>query len=251
MNEHRENNQLITNSEAHSISSSELAKRMLEVAVDYKELRMMYACAIKEVQTKFEVLDTEYSIRYQRNPISDIQSRLKSSTSVIEKMMRKNIPFSLENIEDNIQDMAGIRVICSYIDDIYMLAEALISQDDITLIDRKDYIANPKPNGYRSLHLIVSVPVFFSQQKRNMKVEVQIRTIAMDYWASLEHQMKYKRELPEQEEIVKQLKECAEDIAQVDMKMMNIRRRVELAEDKLSDEDAFVAKLKKLDTPIK
>jgi putative GTP pyrophosphokinase len=251
MNEHIENNQLVTTSEAHSISSSELAKRMLEVAVDYKELRMMYACAIKEVQTKFEVLDTEYSIRYQRNPISSIQSRLKSSTSVIEKMMRKSVPFSLENIEAHIQDMAGIRVICSYVDDIYMLAEALISQDDITLIDKKDYIANPKPNGYRSLHLIVSVPVFFSQQKRDMKVEVQIRTIAMDYWASLEHQMKYKRELPEQEEIVKQLKECAEDIYQVDMKMMGVRRRVELAEDKLSDEDAFMAKLKKLDTPIK
>lgn len=250
MDELDERVELIPLGEAKALAASEFAKRMLETAVDYKELRMMYACAIKEVQTKFEVLETEFKVRYQRNPISAIQTRLKSSSSIIEKMIRKGIPFSLENLEEQIQDLAGIRVICSYVDDIYALAEALIRQDDITLVEKKDYIKHPKPNGYRSLHLIVSVPVFFSQQKRQIKVEVQIRTIAMDFWASLEHQMKYKREISDQQHIVEQLKACAEDIARVDLEMMDIRRRLEESVDEPTEDDILIARLKKLDTPI-
>ena len=250
MDELDERVELIPLGEAKALAASEFAKRMLETAVDYKELRMMYACAIKEVQTKFEVLETEFKVRYQRNPISSIQTRLKSSSSIIEKMIRKGIPFSMENLEQQIQDLAGIRVICSYVDDIYALANALTSQDDITLLEEKDYIRNPKPNGYRSLHLIVSVPVFFSQQKRQIKVEVQIRTIAMDFWASLEHQMKYKREIPDQQHIVAQLKNCAEDIARVDREMMDIRRRLEESVDEPTEDDILIARLKKLDTPI-
>ena len=250
MDERDERNELIPLGEARAMAATEFAKRMLETAVEYKELRMMYACAIKEVQTKFEVLETEFKVRYQRNPISSIQTRLKSSSSVIEKMIRKGIPFSMENLEEQIQDLAGIRVICSYVDDIYALAQALTSQDDITLIEEKDYIQTPKPNGYRSLHLIVSVPVFFSQQKRQIKVEVQIRTIAMDFWASLEHQMKYKREIPDQQHIVAQLKNCAEDIARVDREMMDIRRRLEESVDEPTEDDILIARLKKLDTPI-
>lgn len=250
MDELDERVELIPLGEAKALAASEFAKRMLETAVEYKELRMMYACAIKEVQTKFEVLETEFKVRYQRNPISAIQTRLKSSSSIIEKMIRKGIPFSLENLEEQIQDLAGIRVICSYVDDIYALAEAIIHQDDITLVEEKDYIKHPKPNGYRSLHLIVSVPVFFSQQKRQIKVEVQIRTIAMDFWASLEHQMKYKREIPDQQHIVAQLKACAEDIARVDRKMMDIRRRLEESVDEPTEDDILIARLKKLDTPI-
>ena len=250
MDERDERNELIPLGEARAMAATEFAKRMLETAVEYKELRMMYACAIKEVQTKFEVLETEFKVRYQRNPISSIQTRLKSSSSVIEKMIRKGIPFSMENLEEQIQDLAGIRVICSYVDDIYALANALTSQDDITLIEEKDYIQTPKPNGYRSLHLIVSVPVFFSQQKRQIKVEVQIRTIAMDFWASLEHQMKYKREIPDQQHIVAQLKNCAEDIARVDREMMDIRRRLEESVDEPTEDDLLIARLKKLDTPI-
>ena len=250
MDERDERNELIPLGEARAMAATEFAKRMLETAVEYKELRMMYACAIKEVQTKFEVLETEFKVRYQRNPISSIQTRLKSSSSVIEKMIRKGIPFSMENLEEQIQDLAGIRVICSYVDDIYALANALTSQDDITLIEEKDYIQTPKPNGYRSLHLIVSVPVFFSQQKRQIKVEVQIRTIAMDFWASLEHQMKYKREIPDQQHIVAQLKNCAEDIARVDREMMDIRRRLEESVDEPTEDDILIARLKKLDTPI-
>ena len=250
MDERDERNELIPLGEAKALAATEFAKQLLETAVDYKELRMMYACAIKEVQTKFEVLETEFKVRYQRNPISSIQTRLKSSSSIIEKMIRKGVPFSMENLEQQIQDLAGIRVICSYVDDIYALAQALTSQDDITLVEEKDYIKNPKPNGYRSLHLIVSVPVFFSQQKRQIKVEVQIRTIAMDFWASLEHQMKYKREIPDQQRIVAQLKNCAEDIARIDQEMMAIRLRLEDSVDEPSEDDLLIARLKKLDTPI-
>lgn len=250
MDERDERNQLMPLGEAKALAATEFARQLLETAVEYKELRMMYACAIKEVQTKFEVLETEFKVRYQRNPISSIQTRLKSSSSIIEKMIRKGVPFSMENLEEQIQDLAGIRVICSYVDDIYALANALTSQDDITLLEEKDYIRNPKPNGYRSLHLIVSVPVFFSQQKRQIKVEVQIRTIAMDFWASLEHQMKYKREIPDQQHIVEQLKNCAEDIARVDREMMDIRRRLEESVDEPTEDDILIARLKKLDTPI-
>ncbi len=231
-------------------ANSAIARHMLETAVEYKELRMMYSCAIKEVQTKFEVLNTEFNILYKRNPISSMQTRLKSSASTIEKLQRKGLSFSLENLEEHIQDMAGIRIICSYVDDIYALADSLIGQDDITLVEKKDYIANPKPNGYRSLHLIVSVPVFFSQQKRDMKVEVQIRTIAMDFWASLEHQMKYKREIPDQENIVAKLKACADDIARIDREMMEIHRQLEASENLEAEEDSILAMLRKLDTPL-
>ena len=250
MDERDERNQLMPLGEAKALAATEFARQLLETAVEYKELRMMYACAIKEVQTKFEVLETEFKVRYQRNPISSIQTRLKSSSSIIEKMIRKGIPFSIENLEQQIHDLAGIRVICSYLDDIYALADALTSQDDITLVEEKDYIKTPKPNGYRSLHLIVSVPVFFSQQKRQIKVEVQIRTIAMDFWASLEHQMKYKREIPNQQRIVAQLKSCAEDIARVDQEMMGIRLRLEDSVDDPTEDDLLIARLKKLDTPI-
>ena len=169
------------------------AKKMMEVMMDYTDLRMVYGCALKIVRTKFEVLDSEFEVRYQRNPINFISSRVKSNQSIIGKMIRQGIPLTIENMEKNIQDIAGIRIICSYEDDINHLADALLRQENVTLLKRKDYITNPKPNGYRSLHLIVSVPVYFAEQKRDVPVEVQIRTIAMDFWASLEHSMKYKR----------------------------------------------------------
>ena len=143
------------------------ARKILETLVGYKELRMMYACALKEVRTKFEVLDVEFNVRYSRNPINAIHTRLKSNQSILEKMQRRRIPFSLENLETRIQDVAGVRVICSYVDDIYRLSEALLRQDDVKLIAQKDYIQQPKPNGYRSLHLIVRVPVFFADQRRD------------------------------------------------------------------------------------
>ena len=226
------------------------AEKILETMVDYKEMRMMYACAIKEVRTKFDVLNTEYSIRYQRNPINFITTRVKSTHSILEKMNRIKNRFTLKDVAECLNDIAGVRVICSYIDDIYRLAEALTAQDDIRLLEKKDYIQNPKPNGYRSLHLIVSVPVFFAEQRQELKVEVQIRTIAMDFWASLEHQIKYKKEIPDQAEIIARLKECADTIAKTDANMMGIRQHMEEVEEEDPESSLLLEKVRRLDGPI-
>lgn len=202
------------------------AMKMAGTVVEYRELRMMYSCAIKEVRTKFDVLNSEFNVRYQRNPISSITSRLKSSTSIMEKLARLDVPFSVDNVNEHLHDVAGIRVICSYVDDIYRLAHALAKQDDITVLNFKDYIKNPKPNGYRSYHMIVSVPVFFSDQTREMKVEVQIRTIAMDFWASLEHKIYYKFEGNAPEYISRDLKECSEIVSMMDAKMLQLNQAI-------------------------
>lgn len=226
------------------------ARHLMGVIVDYKELMMMYACAMKEIQTKFDVLNMEFKSRYQRNPISSISTRLKKTTSIAEKLARKGAPFTTESIEHNLHDVAGIRVVCSYIDDIYILADALLRQDDITLVERKDYIQNPKPNGYRSLHLIVSVPVFFSDQKRPMEVEVQIRTIAMDFWASLEHQLRYKQSFPDQQGIAAELQRCADTINETDLTMQKLRDEIEAIEDTPTEEDVLLEKLSRIDIAI-
>lgn len=225
-------------------------KQILGTMVEYKELMMMYTCAIKEVKTKFDVLNTEFNVRYRRNPIEFISTRLKRTSSIAEKLSKKGLPMTPANIEANLSDVAGVRVICAYIDDIYSIADALIQQDDITLIARKDYIANPKPNGYRSLHLIVSVPVFFAEEKRDMKVEVQIRTIAMDFWASLEHQLKYKQAVDNEQEIVDRLRACAEVISNTDREMLSIRSEIEQAQDIPSEDDILFEKMKNFDVPI-
>jgi putative GTP pyrophosphokinase len=226
------------------------AENLVDKILDIKNMMMEYSCAIKEIKTKLEVLDTEFSVKYSRNPISSIHTRLKSQSSIIEKMKRKNIPITRENIQENLNDIAGLRVICSYIDDIYSLAEALTVQDDIRLIEKKDYISNPKPNGYRSLHLIVAVPVFFSDEKKWIKAEVQIRTIAMDFWASLEHGIKYKKSAPDAEEIISDLKECADIIAATDEKMMVIRQKMDATKVNQSEEEKIYEKLKKVDVPF-
>ena len=223
------------------------AMDLLDGVLDYKELMMGYACAIKEINTKFEVLDTEFEVRYKRNPISSIQTRLKSQTSILEKMARMGIPPTRENIEEHLNDIAGIRVICAYIDDIYLLADALTRQDDIKLIRRKDYISNPKPNGYRSLHLIISVPIFFAESVKEVKAEVQIRTIAMDFWASLEHQIKYKQNVEHAEKVIARLKECADEIAHVDETMQQIRMEMDKIQENSTDAETLYEKLKKID----
>ena len=223
------------------------AMNLLDGVLDYKDLMMGYACAIKEINTKCEVLDTEFEVRYKRNPISSIETRLKSQTSILEKMARLGIAPSRENIENNLNDIAGIRVICSYIDDIYFLADALTKQDDIKLIKRKDYISNPKPNGYRSLHLIVSVPIFFAESSKEVKAEVQIRTIAMDFWASLEHQIKYKKNVKNADKVIARLKECADEIAHVDETMQQIRMEMDKIQENSTDAETLYEKLKKID----
>ena len=186
---------------------------------EYMKLMTYYRCAIMEIETKFNVLNEEFSLRYDRNPINGIKTRLKRPESILDKMHRKGIPLSLKAIEENLMDIAGLRVICAFPDDVYMLADALLSQDDITLVKRKDYIANPKENGYRSLHLIVAVPIFLAREKRMMNVEVQLRTIAMDSWASLEHQLKYKKDVEFTEQMAEDLYYCAQLSAELDAKM--------------------------------
>ena len=196
------------------------------------ELMSYYQCAIMEVETKFKVLNEQFSLEYDRNPIESIKSRLKSLDGIVKKVRRKNIPLTMEAIEENINDIAGIRVVCSFPEDIYLLAKCLLQQDDIRLIEKKDYIKNPKENGYRSLHLIVAVPIFLQNEKREMKVEVQLRTIAMDFWASLEHKVRYKKNIPadETERLAQELTECAKISAELDQRMQDIRTRLAAAE---------------------
>ena len=197
-------------------------------ARQFQQAMMRYTCAIREVKTKLEVLNDELSVKNQRNPIEMIKSRVKKPMSIVEKLQRRGMEISLESMEKNLDDVAGIRIICSFVDDIYEVADMLVRQDDVTVIAVKDYIKNPKPNGYRSYHMIIEIPVFFSDSKKPIRVEVQIRTIAMDFWASLDHQLKYKKSLIDDDgEISEELRKCAHVIAETDQKMLAIRKKIE------------------------
>ena len=196
-----------------------------------EQMMTFYQCAIMQIETKFKILNEQFSLNLERNPIESIKSRVKSYESIMRKIRRKKIGLSVEDIEEGLNDIAGVRVVCSYIDDIYLLADCLLQQDDVTLIERKDYIKNPKPSGYRSLHLIVEVPIFLHNEKKSVKVEVQLRTIAMDFWASLEHTLHYKRSEKEftgseAEELAGELSECAAEISRLDKRMQEIRNRI-------------------------
>ncbi|MBQ2956195.1 MAG: GTP pyrophosphokinase family protein [Clostridia bacterium] len=203
---------------------------MQEKSREFMKIIAYYRCALMEIETKFNVLNQEYSLQHDRNPINSIKSRIKSIPSIREKLKRKDIPATLEAIEENINDVAGIRIICAFPEDVYTLSEALLKQDDITLIAKKDYIKNPKPNGYRSLHLIVAVPIFLASEKRVMKVEIQLRTIAMDCWASLEHQLRYKKDFEFTDDMADELLECAKISAELDARMNALRDRLDLDE---------------------
>lgn len=193
---------------------------------EFSRLMTYYRCAMMEIETKFNVLNEEYSLAHDRNPISSIKTRLKSFPSISEKLARRGIDNSIEAIEENLNDIAGVRVICSFPEDVYDLVDALLKQDDIELIEKKDYIKNPKPNGYRSLHIIVGIPIFLAHEKRIMKVEIQLRTIAMDFWASLEHQLRYKKDTTFTEKMASELLECAEMSTRLDNKMDMLRKKV-------------------------
>lgn len=204
-------------------------KGILEREARFNQIMMMYSCGIREVTTKLEILNDDLKARYQRNPIHSIKSRIKSPVSIAKKLKKRGVPVCVESIQEHLNDVAGVRVICSFIDDIYTITEMLTSQTDITLVKLKDYIEKPKSNGYRSLHLIIEVPVFFADRMRPMRVEVQIRTIAMDYWASLDHQLRYKKDdLDEQVrlEMEQKLKHCADVISETDMEMLDIRKNI-------------------------
>ena len=193
----------------------------------FSKLMAYYRCAMMEIETKFNVLNVEYSLRYDRNPISGVRSRLKTPVSIREKLTRRGLPVTVENIEQHLNDVAGVRVVCSFPEDVQTLANALLQQDDVELIEKKDYILNPKPNGYRSLHLILAVPIYLAHEKRKMRVEVQLRTIAMDFWASLEHQLRYKKDVDFTEDMAKELKFCADLSAELDRRMDTLREKVQ------------------------
>lgn len=194
----------------------------------YSALMAYYRCAIMEVETKFKVLNEEFNLDHERNPIESIKTRVKSMDSLYRKMRKKGLPLDVKVMEKEISDIAGVRVVCSFPEDIYLLANCLLAQDDITLIEKKDYIQNPKESGYRSLHLIIEIPIFLHNEKRNMKVEVQLRTIAMDFWASIEHKLRYKKDIPEDQlkELAHELQECAEISASLDLRMQDIRQKL-------------------------
>lgn len=194
----------------------------------FKRLMAYYECAIMEVETKLRVFDAEFGLRNDRNPIEFVRTRLKSAESLRDKMERKGIPISVESIEQNVFDVAGVRVVCSLPEDAYSLADALAAQDDVEVLDRRDYMASPKGSGYRSLHLIISIPIFLEHEKRLVKAEVQLRSIAQNFWASLNHQLKYKKGIDPAEEvaIAGELKQLSDDAAELDMRMQALRQRI-------------------------
>lgn len=195
----------------------------------FNDLMMQYRCTIREIRTKLEVLNDEFSTEYSRNPISDIKSRIKSPQSIYRKLKKLGYEFTAENIRTKLHDVAGLRVVCAFLDDIYTISDLIASQDDITVVEIRDYIKNPKPNGYRSYHMIVDIPVFFAKGKTPMRAEIQIRTMGMDFWASLEHQLRYKQGLEGlecYESISQELRECANCITHTDNEMQKIKDRI-------------------------
>lgn len=214
---------------APGMNDGALFEQIRHQGKDYVRLMSYYSAAMLEVETKFKVLSIEFNGKFDRNPIESIKTRLKTPKSVLEKMNRIGRPVTVESIEKELSDVAGVRVICSFVDDIYKLADMLALQDDIYILKVKDYIKHPKPSGYRSLHMIIEVPIFLSKEKRYMRVEVQLRTIAMDFWASLEHKLRYKKDIPQAhaQEIAEQLQHCARIVSETDQQMLSIRRQIE------------------------
>ena len=216
-----------------NLLSDEFIQMMQKNKKPFELLMSYYQCAIMEVETKFRVLDAEFGLQHDRNPIESIKSRLKSTDSLAKKLARKGFPMSVDSIEENIFDVAGVRVVCTFPEDMFSLAESLLSQDDVILIERRDYVASPKPSGYRSLHLIIEVPIFLEREKRSVKVEVQLRTISMNFWASLEHQLRYKKDLPDEEAaaVAAELADLAETAADLDRRMQALRNYLDDGEE--------------------
>ncbi len=228
--------ELLQSARAQELAEGLVSEGFLEMVqqnmLPLDTLMAYYRCASMEIETKFNVLNEQFSLHYDRNPIETIKTRIKSMEGIIRKMRERGFPMTLASMEANVTDIAGIRVICSFQEDIYRLADCLLQQDDIRLIQRKDYIRSPKPSGYRSLHLIVEVPIFLENEKRPMKVEVQLRTIAMDFWASLEHKVRYKKNIPQEESanLAGELAECAQISSELDLRMQRIYDRMLEAE---------------------
>ena len=201
---------------------------LIESAMQMQQMMMLYESGIREIKTKLDILSDESRMSGKPSPIDAIKSRIKSPRSIIGKLKRRGFPISLQSMIDNLNDIGGIRVICPFIEDIYTVADMLMRQDDLTLIEKKDYIANPKPNGYRSLHLILEVPIFLAERTQPVRIELQIRTMAMDFWASLEHQLRYKSDVEIPEHMSDDLKKCAYVIAETDQEMQRIAKELKV-----------------------
>lgn len=199
---------------------------MLDSAMRFQQLLMLYESGIKQITTKLEILEDEFQSKHKRNPIATIQSRIKEPLSIAEKLQRKGLDVTIDNMVNRLYDIAGIRVNCPFISDVYNVTSMLLSQEDITLVQLKDYIKDPKKSGYRSLHVIVKVAVYFSDEKREIPVEIQIRTIAMDFWASLEHQLHYKKDYQMPKDISEELKSIADNIAANDERMQKLATKI-------------------------
>ena len=223
---HNQREELANQMLARLAGSDEFAAMLERSFGPFRRLMTYYECAMMEVETKFRVLDAEFGLQHDRNPIESIKSRLKSTDSLAKKLARKGFPMSVDSIEQNIYDVAGVRVVCTFPEDMFSLAESLLSQDDVILIERRDYVASPKPSGYRSLHLIIEVPIFLEREKRSVKVEVQLRTISMNFWASLEHQLRYKKEHLFTPEMADDLKICADVSTELDTLMNNLAIKI-------------------------
>ncbi len=201
-----------------------------ELIADYKELselEHLYNSAIKQLTIKFEILNDEFKVKYERNPIHHIESRLKSQTSIVKKLLKRGKDLSIESAKENINDIAGVRVVCCYIDDVYSVADMLLRQSDIKLIKEQDYIKNPNYNGYRSLHLDIEIPIYLSDKTELVRVEVQLRTVAMDFWASLEHDLRYKSDKSIPGDLQKHMLECANEISDIDNRMQDIYKKIQ------------------------
>ena len=202
-------------------------EQLIESAMQLQQVMLLYEAGIREIKTKLDILSDESRISGKPSPIDSIKSRIKTPRSIIGKLKRRGYPISLQSMMENLNDIGGIRVICPFIEDIYTVADMLMRQDDLTLVEKKDYIQNPKPNGYRSLHLILEVPIFLSEATKPVRIELQLRTIAMDFWASLEHQLRYKADVEVPPQISDDLKACADVIAATDEEMQRIAKELE------------------------
>lgn len=202
-----------------------------KMAFQFQQIMMIYESAIKQIETKLDILNKESSVNRTRNPISTVKSRIKSPESIAHKLEKKGLPINFESMMKNLNDIAGVRVICPYISDIYSVRDMLLKQPDLTLIKQNDYIENPKESGYRSLHLVMEIPVYLSKTEHHVRVEIQLRTIAMDFWASLEHQLKYKPSTAITPEISEELRQCADRIAETDLQMQRIYLQLNEIED--------------------
>ena len=213
------------------------ALELFENFQDYLALQHLYQAALKQLQIKFEVLNDEFQVRSGRSPIHHIESRLKSTASIIAKLQNRNYAVTLDSAKQNINDIAGIRVVCSYSDDVYAVAEMLLRQSDVRLVQTQDYIQHPNFNGYRSLHLDIQIPIYLSDHTEHVNVEVQLRTVAMDFWASLEHDLRYKSQKDIPARISQEMWDAAQAIASIDRQMQAIYKEIQALPNKHTEKE--------------